>query len=86
MEIVGSFITRDKLDELLDKGGLIFFFSFLEKAILYITSIYFRQQKASLKYINLTGFFSEVDKQKKNKVRLILPDINNYYKLMIIKI
>lgn len=30
-------------------------------------SMYFRQQMASLKYTNLTGFFKEADEQKKNK-------------------
>lgn len=49
-------------------------------------SIQFRQQMASLQYTNLTGFFREVDEQKENKVmRPALPDMNNYYKAMIIK-
>lgn len=71
MEIVGSLRTRDKLnDQLLDKAR---FFSFLEKAILYIVSGHFRQQMVSLTYTNLTGFFREVDKQKKNKVSETCP-------------
>lgn len=49
-------------------------------------SIYFRQQMASLKYTNLTEFFREANEQKKNKaVRLALPNMNNYYKAMMIK-
>lgn len=71
MEIVGSLRTRDKLnDQLLNKAR---FFSFLEKTILYIVSGHFRQQMVSLTHTNLTGFFREVDKQKKNKVSETCP-------------
>lgn len=73
------------------KGGLICCFCFVFSLFsfwrrpLYIMSIYFRQQMASLKYTNLTGFFREADEQKKNKTgSLALLDMNNY-KANIIK-
>lgn len=48
-------------------------------------SIYFRPQMALLKYTNLRGFFREVDKKRTRLVRLVLPDMNDYYRAMMIK-
>lgn len=85
MEIIGSFRIRDKLSDQLQIREA-WFFSLFWRRPLYIMSIQFRQQMASLQYTNLTGFFREVDEQKENKVmRPALPDMNNYYKAMIIK-